>query len=171
MLTSDPPLDVLSRCWQVWRDVLVPLDPDARGSPTRSIGWDVKTLVTHHAGWVLGFAEVPTIDEVATVGVVEATVHGLDLLDALGLPTACHRARSRPRDRRPRRAARPRGVHRGCDRSATPVPPAALTGPVRPRGRPGGAPASPALRGHSARKTRMRSSVDGNVSVALRARK
>jgi uncharacterized protein (TIGR03083 family) len=166
-LTSEP-LDVLALCWETWRDVLAPLPPSAWEAPTRSTGWDVKSLVTHHAGWVLAFAGLRdrlvtdaaattsavdllrgfnqpggaatagaadierqtremaatltseqlvgafadvapaavaaaralgasavvdyvgvasmTIAEVATIGVVEATVHGLDLLDAVGVP-------------------------------------------------------------------------------------
>jgi uncharacterized protein (TIGR03083 family) len=159
------PLDVLERCWVLWAEVLGDLAPAQWTAPTRSSGWDVKALATHHAGWVLGFAGLPAhpadpsaptttavellrgfnvpggvaaasaaeieartrefaaalateqivatfadagpaavaaardvttpvdylglgalpVDEVATIGVVEATVHGLDLLDAVGV--------------------------------------------------------------------------------------
>jgi uncharacterized protein (TIGR03083 family) len=165
---SSEPLDVLAQCWQTWRDVLTGAEPSSWSAATRSTGWDVKSLVTHHAGWVLGFAGLRdrlvteatettsavallrgfnqpggvategaadierqtremaatlspeqlvgafadvappavesaralgpsavvdyvgvasmTVAEVATIGVVEATVHGVDLLDALGVP-------------------------------------------------------------------------------------
>jgi uncharacterized protein (TIGR03083 family) len=160
------PIDALEECWQLWADVLGALEPPQWSAPTRSTGWDVKTLATHHAGWVLAFAAIgdhvvehpgprrtaadllrgfnapggaavvaaaeieaqtrefaatlstdqlvaafrevavaaiaaarqvsdavdymgvatTTVAQVATIGVVEATVHGLDLLAAVGEP-------------------------------------------------------------------------------------
>lgn len=161
-------LDALGECWQMWHETLRALEPEQWAAPTRATGWDVKSLATHHAGWVLGFAALRdrqvgnprrlttavellrrfnapdgvavvgaadierqtrefaatlateqlvaafaevapaalaearelgaaaavdyvgvatmTIGEVANIGVLEATVHGLDLLHAVGLP-------------------------------------------------------------------------------------
>jgi uncharacterized protein (TIGR03083 family) len=167
-MAETSPLDTLAECWVLWGGALVELEPDQWAAPTRLGTWDVRSLVTHHAGWLLGFTQIAdkvvaeaaelttavdllrrfnepggvateyagdierqtrehaatvptdqlvatfattapeaiavarevgidtaidyvgvatmTVGEVARIGVLEATVHGLDLLRAVGAP-------------------------------------------------------------------------------------
>ena len=115
-MTLDERLDTLGALWSLWAEHGRAMTDEQWRRPTRLGDWDVRSLYAHAGAWPFGLSRLvdrvrhaePThasaagalgpvvvdysgrgllrLDEAVSIGVMEATVHLLDLRHALGQP-------------------------------------------------------------------------------------